>query len=716
MTAVPAGLDVARPVCSLIVVNYNGRRHLPGCLQSIAEQRYEQGAIEVILVDNGSQDDSLEYVRAAYPAVRIIENDENNFARALNAGVAASRGTFIGFLNNDLTLDPGWLPALVRLLEARPRAGAAGGKIMLKTGRINSAGIRELPDFFWADIGFDEEDRGQYDEAGPVDALCWAAVLFRRTCLENVGPVDEDFVMYCEDVDFAARCRARGWELRYEPDALAHHDYRGSSQGTALTEYFCNRNRLLYLAKHVPKALPNAVTTSHFYLKKQLDVLFECMPIAIKKLVEHHDAGTVEAVLTELGRVLETISGARAVDHLLQRMEVVLGFRKMRLGIYDQALHVIGGGQKYAAAIATLLQEEFDITYVANKPARIADIEAWYRTDLSRCRLTFVPLPFYDAQGLAWIDGGRVNETVRPNPFDAVAEESRTFDVFINSNMLDKVQPLAPLSIFICHFPEQHRGAYFAVDHYTMIINNSEYGREWTRRRWSLESTCVLYPAVDMEAPHVEKEPVILSASRFEMGGSKKQLELVKAFRRLQRAYPDEMRTWRLVLIGGSLDDNPYLDEVVKAARGGPGRIEVRANVSFDEMLSWYARASIFWHACGLNETNPHLVEHFGMTTVEAMQNRCVPIVINGGGQREIVEHDRSGFLFNTLDELCEYTMGLIRDPALRSRFQAAAYERGRTFSRDRFNEKVRTIFGLIRNAYATIQRPDPTEVSRRLS
>jgi GT2 family glycosyltransferase len=705
---------VTAPACSLIVVNYNGLHHLPACLDSIEAQRYPGELIEVILVDNGSTDGSFEHAGRACPRVRALRNPRNSFAAALNLGVGAARGRYVGFLNNDLTLDPGWLPEMAEALSAEPAAGAVGGKILLPNGRINSVGVEEVDDLFWRDTGFDEVDRGQYEEVRDVRALCWAAVLWRRECLDDVGAVDEDFVMYWEDVDYATRARARNWRLVYRPRALAHHVYRGSSAGTNLTDYFCNRNRFLYLAKHAPRALPHAIRTSHFLLRGERDLLFECMPITIKKLVESHPAATVEDALPALCEVLESVYGARAVDHLLARMQVALGHRRMSLGIYDHALHAIGGGQKYAAALANTLQDEFDITYIANKPVRVSDLEAWYRVDLSRCGLKLVPLPFFERRGVEWIDSAMVTDDL-DNPFDAVAEESANYDVFLNSNMLEKVRPLSPLSLFICHFPDMFRQAHFAVDDYSMIINNSEYGREWTRRRWNLQSTAVLYPPVDMEAPPVPTEPLILSVARFEPGGSKKQTELIKAFRRLVADHPRELADWRLVLLGGSLVRNPYLDEVRRAAAAGQGRVEIRVNTSWEEMQAHYARARIFWHACGLQESNPHLIEHFGMTTVEAMQNRCAPIVINGGGQREIIEHGQSGLLFSTLDELCEYTIGLVRDPERLARLQEGAYRRSQQFKPAFFQERVRQLFGLIRDEYATVPLPDPGEVRRRL-
>ena len=126
--------------------------------------------------------------------------------------------------------------------------------------------------------------------------------------------------------------------------------------------------------------------------------------------------------------------------------------------------------------------------------------------------------------------------------------------------------------------------------------------------------------------------------------------------------------------------------------------IETMTNLNNSELKQLYGKASIFWHACGLNEKNPRLIEHFGMTTVEAMQNYCVPIVIDGGGQREIVEQGLSGFRFTTKEELQSYTLKLIYDDNLRQKMAENAYERSQNFTKEEFVKKAMEFFSNIEN------------------
>jgi O-antigen biosynthesis protein len=703
-----------QPVCSLIVVNYNGLDHLKRCLTALHNLAYPCNDLDLILVDNGSQDGSIDSVSKTFPAVRTFVNTENNFAKALNLGVAQAKGQYIGFLHNDVTVESQWLNGLIALLNEHSSVGGAAGKILLKNGRINSVGYRQLPDFYFEDRGFDEEDHGQYDTISKVEWLSWIAVLFRKECLQDVGPVDEDFVMYFEDVDFAARCRARGWKFLYTPLAVAYHEFQGSSRGTNIPYYFCNRNRFLYLAKHVPAALPQSIITSHFFMNDHYDLIFDCLPITIKKLILHNDVSTVQKVLPKLSETLISLYGPEAVDRLIARMQVILGYRKMSLGIYDHALHLMGGGQKYVCTMASALQDQFDIIYIANKDIDRDALESWYRLDLSKCRLKIMKLPFYEERNVDAIDPALATQEVL-NPFEPISQESGHYDVFIVANTNEKVKPLAPISILICCFPERFRGAYFTVDDFTLIVSISNYTNAWMKERWDLAPFGILYPPVDMGSPKAKKEKLILSVARFEVGGSKKQKELIRAFSMLLKRNPHLLDEWRLLLVGGSVPNNRYLQEVRALAATYAGRIEVRVNVPATELQELYAKATIFWHACGLNETDPHLIEHFGMTTVEAMQNYCVPVVINGGGQREIVKENKSGFLFNTLDELCQYTLQLITDPELLRKLQGGAYEQSQRFTRAHFQEKVKQFFDIIQREYSTIHLPDPQRVAENL-
>jgi PAS domain S-box-containing protein len=137
-------------------------------------------------------------------------------------------------------------------------------------------------------------------------------------------------------------------------------------------------------------------------------------------------------------------------------------------------------------------------------------------------------------------------------------------------------------------------------------------------------------------------------------------------------------------------------------SESGERRYVTAVNIPLPELKEWYGRAEIFWHFCGLGQSNPAHVEHFGMSTVEAMQNGCLPIVFDGGGQREIVENGVSGFRFAGAGELRELTLRAIADPRLRQRLARAARLRGADFSRAVFATQVRDLFRGLAAEYAS--------------
>lgn len=227
------------------------------------------------------------------------------------------------------------------------------------------------------------------------------------------------------------------------------------------------------------------------------------------------------------------------------------------------------------------------------------------------------------------------------------------------------------------------------IDTYGVLASNSEFTRGWVQAYWGTDSE-VLYPPVTLQAGGT-KEPIILHVGRFfdaEQGHSKKQLELVHAFRAL---HDSGRRDWTLHLVGGCAPDGEgYLAAVRNAAAGYP--VVLHVNAAGEELRDLYARASIYWHASGLGEDavrNPDRLEHFGIATVEAMSAGAVPVVVGLAGQLETVRHAVDGFHFATLDELVERTQLLIDDPVQRGEMARSAAQRAADFSHQAFTRRL---------------------------
>ena len=696
---------------SIIAVNYNGKDYLEDFCNSILNTNMDDFTCEIIIVDNSSKDDSVNFLETNYPKIKVIENKIKNYAKAINHGIKNAKGQYIAILNSNTVVENNWLKGLMDIIDQDEKIGVVQSKMLFSDEEmIKSAGVEEIEDFYFSDIGFGERDVGKYSEIRELDYFARDSILLKRKCVDEVGKFDEDFLMYMEDVDYSIRCKDLGWKIFYSPNSVVYCKYH-SITSSAKCKYLRSRNRLLLISKHFPQKLAESIETSHFYIKREDESLYRSSIQAVKKLAENNDTKTVNRTLKELADVIPEIFGAQKALNFFSQLEVALDLRKIRVGIYDHAFHFAGGGQRYVAELAQILQDRYDITYIVNKDISLEKYREWFDIDLSKCKLKIIKIPFYEERDIYSIDEGMIVHQDE-NPFDVIKKESINYDIFINANMLTKVRPLSVLSAFICHFPDKDKGKFFNVDKYDYVITNSSYTTHWLKQKWGLDCTLRLYPPVNMfndTSDLGEKEKMILSVARFETGGSKKQLEMIDAFEDLCKKDKHIKKGWKLVLAGGTPKINPYYDKVRKKAKR-ISNIEIATNLNNYEIKKLYSKASIFWHACGLDENDPRLIEHFGMTTVEAMQNYCVPVVIDGGGQREIVEHGISGFRFTSKEELKSYTLKLINDDYLREKMTKNAYNRSKKFTKEEFEKKALEFFSDIENR---LRGGEPMEVNR---
>jgi len=241
------------PRVSVIVPNWNGSAIIGDCLESIRAQTY--GNVDRIVVDDGSTDDSVDLIARGFPDFRLIALGENRgFAHAVNVGMRAALGDIFALLNSDARADPRWVEELVAALSRHPDAGSAASKILLDGPdcRIHSAGDVFLRAGVPDSRGVWEVDRGQYDDEQFVFGACGGAAGYRRTMIEEIGPFDEQFGMYCEDVDLAFRAQLRGYRCVYAPRALVRHRL-GASTPSDVASYLCGRNFVWLLARDAPE-------------------------------------------------------------------------------------------------------------------------------------------------------------------------------------------------------------------------------------------------------------------------------------------------------------------------------------------------------------------------------------------------------------------------------------------------------------------------------
>ncbi|MGQ9544432.1 MAG: glycosyltransferase family 2 protein [Candidatus Bathycorpusculaceae bacterium] len=216
------------PFVTLLVLNYNGRKYLPSCLDSLLKTDYPK--FEVVVIDNCSSDNSVEFVKKNYPNVRIIENGENiGYACAINSAMEIVEGECVVFLNNDIVVEPSWLKQLIPYISVKDVA-AVNPKILFLDYKkvINAAGGScDVYGVGW-NRGNGEFDKGQYGAVEEVFYVNGTAMLTRKDIWKDVGPFDERYFLYGEDLDWCWRARLKGYKLLYVPSARIYHRWRGS--------------------------------------------------------------------------------------------------------------------------------------------------------------------------------------------------------------------------------------------------------------------------------------------------------------------------------------------------------------------------------------------------------------------------------------------------------------------------------------------------------
>jgi GT2 family glycosyltransferase len=262
----------------VIVLNWNGAGHLEPCLRSIDLLTYPDR--ETLVVDNGSTDGSADAI-PAYAHFRLLRNATNlGYAGGNNAGIRASTGEFALLVNNDTVLSPDVLEPLVAACDADARVASATPKLVYldRPGVINAAGLILRRDGHPGSRGVGEPDDGRFDDPAEVFGAHGACALFRRSALDRVGLLDEDFFAYNEEFDLAWRLRLAGHRSVYVPAARVLHREAASLRGMPdRILYLMERNRIWALIKNaglglVGRCAPALVAAEYHMLRHCLGI------------------------------------------------------------------------------------------------------------------------------------------------------------------------------------------------------------------------------------------------------------------------------------------------------------------------------------------------------------------------------------------------------------------------------------------------------------
>lgn len=367
----------------------------------------------------------------------------------------------------------------------------------------------------------------------------------------------------------------------------------------------------------------------------------------------------------------------------------------MRIGLYSPYLsEVFGGGERHLLSIASCLSRKHQVDLIFSPDKKItatsfkAIIQAYqiaFALDLSR--LSFAVGPFSSQSN--WRDR---------------TQFTRGYDIFYY--MTDGSFFVSRAKKNIVHFqipftktPNLSQRLKLAT--WQIKTANSQFTADWLEKNWHFKFDFIHRGSVNTnKLVALKKQNIIISVGRFisAKGGKhcKRQDFLVKTFAKMCDA---GLKDWMLILAGPiekGQDNRDYATKVKKMCQGYPIMVDHRAN--FSQLAQAYGQAKIYWHAAGYGvdqDLNPNAVEHLGLTTAEAMAAGCVPVVINKGGQPEVVDDKVNGLLWSTQAELISHTNDLIASPAKLKQLAKAAMTKSSQFSQEKFCKLTNTIFSL---------------------
>jgi GT2 family glycosyltransferase/glycosyltransferase involved in cell wall biosynthesis len=712
--------DVTKKV-SVVIPNYNGRRYLGECLDSLYAIDFPRDAYEVIVVDNASSDSSREFIASQYPSVILVQAERNlGFAGACNLGMRHSRGEYIVLLNNDTRVDAAWLRELVAAADSNPDIGIVGSKLLFMHNpkEIQNAGSYLTTRGDGGDIGFHELDEGQYDSVRETMAVCGASMLVKRELVEEIGSLDEDFFVYGEETDLCYRARLYGKRVVFTPRSVVYHVHAATlGEWSPLFTFCAFRNRLLLHLKNSPP---------HFFLKALL--LYWCQA-AFESLVRGVNRKTHLKIMLSFAKKFPKFLAKRfCVRFIIKREDdrrVLLRLTRVKpkvdysavrkVCVYNAFLPTMGGGENHTACFIEYINMLFPF---ASVDILCHETQAFGKSDFDGRDFVHMlekdfHVPLINTQvrfvSVGASPQGLMSALKRLRRLSSVTRE---YDIFINNTFASSLPAQGKINIYCCMFPQKldyptnpllrlpfKCFSYRFLNSYHLFLANSHYTQRWIDKYWGVNSYVFPQPIRQRKTSvNSQRHNVIINVGRFFADGhSKRQDVLIKAF--VEMFNRGWVREWKLILVGRkhvSEASRRFIESLETSARGYP--IEFRYDVGSDELDQLLDTSKVYWHATGFGEDpnlRPDKFEHLGISTVEAMHFGVVPVVFNGGGQAELISHGQNGFLWNTVDELMNYTKLLVEDDHLREQLSESAFAFAGTFTRESRLRQLRRFLSL---------------------
>ncbi len=343
-----------------------------------------------------------------------------------------------------------------------------------------------------------------------------------------------------------------------------------------------------------------------------------------------------------------------------------------------------GGGEKYLLDTACVYAQKHDVAIGigGEKSAdELVAIKRKYEKFLGQelQKIEFIAAPL-------GLPGKRLQKLAWTRKFDVLyyVTDGSAFVSLAGKNIMHIQVPLT--------LPPKKGWEKWKFKRFRVINANSLFTKKVVEKFWKVDVDLVCHPGVrieDLQATVRKKEKIILSVGRFfDNLHTKNQDFLVETFGKLREKNPELLRGWKLVLIG-SVESKAYLDRVRKLANGLP--VEIITNAKRAELVTYYQKAAIYWHATGAltdEEAHPEKMEHFGIATVEAMAAGAIPIVVGKGGQKEILGNKLRDLSWQTQNECLKLTRKFIKDEKMRAKYEALVRVRAQKFGWGNFEKK----------------------------
>ena len=266
------------PNVFIIILNWNGKKDTLECLSSLKKIYYKN--YKIVLVDNGSKDDSVKEIKKNFPSVEIIKNKKNlGFSEGNNVGIRyalKNEADYVLLLNNDTIVYKDFLKKMIGEAEKNEQIGIIGPKIYYYSKpKILwfSGGMINYKKGLFTHIGQNKKDSKEYSHLGNVDYITGCAMLIKKSVIKSIGLLDPKYFAYFEDIDYCIRAKKAGYGIRLVPEAKIKHKVSSSSGGeeNPLKTYYKNRNILLFMKKHSPRKAIFSFFL-HFFKDKAIEI------------------------------------------------------------------------------------------------------------------------------------------------------------------------------------------------------------------------------------------------------------------------------------------------------------------------------------------------------------------------------------------------------------------------------------------------------------